>query len=79
MAPVYADLREADAIVVGSPIYMGDITAQTMLFINRLYAFLNPPGSTAGNPVRIAKSALLFSFGRGTGDYHAVMAMIGGL
>jgi len=77
MTPVYDDLRAAGAVVIGSPIYMGDVTAQTMLFINRLYAFLNPPGSSAGNPVHIAKSALVFSFGRGTGDYRAVMAKIG--
>jgi multimeric flavodoxin WrbA len=36
LEPMYADLQAADAIVVGSPIYMGSLTAQAWLLLNRL-------------------------------------------
>jgi multimeric flavodoxin WrbA len=41
MAPLYAEIRDADAVVVGTPIYMCQVTGQTKLFIDRLYTFLN--------------------------------------
>jgi len=36
LKPMYKELAEADGIVVGSPIYMGGLTAQCWLLINRL-------------------------------------------
>ena len=62
-APMYADLKEAVGIVVGSPIYMSTITAQAWILINRLYPAMGPdfapryPGKkyatviTQGSPV----------------------------
>ena len=62
LAPMYADLREADGILVGSPIYMGNLTAQAWLLLNRLRPTSGPdftprvPGKrfatviTQGNP-----------------------------
>lgn len=40
MALLYEALRTADGLVIGSPIYMGYLTAQTKLFLDRLFAFL---------------------------------------
>jgi multimeric flavodoxin WrbA len=63
MTPIYEDLIKADGIVIGSPIYMDYLNAQTMLFVNRLYAFFNP-GGTSAMP-RGKKGALVFSSGAG--------------
>lgn len=35
--PMYKELKEADGVVLGAPIYMGSITAQAWILINRLY------------------------------------------
>ena len=42
MALLYEALGGADGIVIGSPIYMGYLTAQTKLFLDRLFACLRP-------------------------------------
>ncbi|MCL2632142.1 MAG: flavodoxin family protein [Coriobacteriia bacterium] len=39
---MYAELNDADAVVVGAPIYMGTVTAQTWILINRLYPAMGP-------------------------------------
>jgi multimeric flavodoxin WrbA len=41
MQTLYDEIIRADAIVLGSPIYMWQMTAQTKLFIDRLYALLD--------------------------------------
>jgi len=38
MTPLYAKLREADSVVVASPVYWFNVSAQTKIFIDRLYA-----------------------------------------
>ena len=62
LKPVYADLVDATGIVLGTPIYMGTITAQSWTLIQRLYPAMAPdfaprfPGkkfvtvTTQGNP-----------------------------
>ncbi len=63
MTPLYEQIANADAVVFAAPIYMGMITAQLTLLLNRLYPFLKTdftsrlaPGKTAvlimaqGNP-----------------------------
>ena len=42
MQQLYEEIQAADAVVIGSPIYMWEITAQTKLFVDRLVALLNP-------------------------------------
>ena len=42
MLPLYQEIIKADALVIGSPVYVAWITAQTKAFIDRLYAFLGP-------------------------------------
>ncbi len=43
MQQLYDPIREADAIVFGSPIYMGYMTGQAKTFLDRWYAFLRSP------------------------------------
>ncbi len=38
MTPLYAKLREADSVVIASPVYWFHLSAQTKIFIDRLYA-----------------------------------------
>lgn len=39
MQDIYEELKEADAIILASPIYMGQLTAQAKIFLDRLYAY----------------------------------------
>ena len=41
MTPLYEEIKQADAVVVGSAVYFGQMTGQTKIFMDRLYAFLN--------------------------------------
>lgn len=45
MAGLYTKLNEADVILLGSPVYFGDITGQNKCFVDRMYAYLGPAGS----------------------------------
>lgn len=42
MQELYEEVQQSDVIVLGSPIYMWQMSAQTKLFVDRLMAFLNP-------------------------------------
>jgi multimeric flavodoxin WrbA len=46
MQECYDDVMGANAVILGSPVYMWQMTAQTKLFVDRLLAFLNPDYST---------------------------------
>jgi multimeric flavodoxin WrbA len=41
MAVLYDEIKTADAVVIGSPVYMCQLTGQTKLFLDRLFAFMN--------------------------------------
>jgi multimeric flavodoxin WrbA len=41
MKAVYEDLKEADAVVIGTPVYMFQVTAQTKLLFDRLYPLID--------------------------------------
>ncbi len=43
MQDIYRELKEADAFILGSPVYMWQMTAQSKLFTDRLYAFFGTP------------------------------------
>lgn len=49
MQELYEEVQAADAIVLGSPLYMWEITAQTKLFVDRLVAFVKPDFSSRLN------------------------------
>ena len=40
MAPLYAEIFSADAVVIGTVVFMFQITGQTKTFIDRLFALL---------------------------------------
>jgi multimeric flavodoxin WrbA len=41
MAAMYNEIKEADAVVIGTPVYFCQMSGQTKIFVDRLYAFLN--------------------------------------
>jgi multimeric flavodoxin WrbA len=49
MNNVLEKLQEADTVIINSPIYMWQVTAQTKLFIDRLMPFLKPDFSSKLN------------------------------
>jgi len=42
MQKLYKELENADTLILGSPIYMGQMTAQAKTFIDRLFAHISP-------------------------------------
>ncbi len=50
LSEVLQAVREADVIVLASPVYFGDVTGQMKLFIDRTYCYLVPDFHT--NPQR---------------------------
>ena len=42
MQKIYAMLKYADGLVLGSPIYMGQMSAQAKIFTDRLFAQITP-------------------------------------
>lgn len=44
MKDLYPKLRQADALVIASPIYWFTVCAQTKLFMDRCYALIDPRG-----------------------------------
>jgi multimeric flavodoxin WrbA len=42
MQKIYAAYANADAIILGSPVYMGQMSAQAKIFTDRLYACTSP-------------------------------------
>jgi multimeric flavodoxin WrbA len=42
MQGLYQKLHEADVVVLGSPMYFGQMTGQTKAFIDRLFALMGP-------------------------------------
>ena len=45
MQEVYDMIDRADAIVMGSPIHMGQMNAQMKMFVDRLFAYMTPDGA----------------------------------
>lgn len=69
MAPLYDEIYSADAVVIGSPIYMFQITGQTKLFIDRLFALLYQQDGRPGNfRNKIAGKKVVTVFSHGQPD-----------
>lgn len=64
MQLLYEEIQATDALVLGSPIYMWEITAQTKLFVDRLMAFIKPDCSTRLN----GSKKLVLAFTQGNPD-----------
>jgi multimeric flavodoxin WrbA len=46
-------IREADVVVLGSPVYYWDVTGQTKSFLDRTFSYLEPDFMTNPNPSRL--------------------------
>ena len=62
MQEIYKEIKESNGFVVGSPLYFGEMSAQTKLFIDRLFAFYNPH---AGD---MESKKVAFAFSQGNPD-----------
>jgi multimeric flavodoxin WrbA len=64
MQGLYKELHAADAVVVGSPVYMGQMSGQTKTFVDRLLPLLNADFTT-----RLKKRpAVVLAFTQGQTD-----------
>jgi multimeric flavodoxin WrbA len=67
MAPLYDEIFSADAIVLGTPVFMFQVTSQTKTFIDRLFALLylkdGQPGAFR-NKIRGKKAITVYSQGQ---------------
>ncbi len=64
MQGLYKEMLGADAVVIGSPVYMGQMTGQTKTFVDRLLPLLNADFTT-----RLTKRpALVLAFTQGQPD-----------
>jgi len=50
---VLEDVRNSDLLVLATPVYFGDITAQMKMFIDRTYSFFVPNFLTSPKPSRL--------------------------
>ncbi len=66
MQKLYREIQAADVLVLGSPVYMWQMTAQTKLFIDRMTAFLKPNYSS-----RLDNKKLILVFTQGISDRDA--------
>jgi multimeric flavodoxin WrbA len=57
LTPVLDKIMEADALIIGSPIYFGSVTGETRSFFERLlfplFTYENPPRSLAKKPIKV--------------------------
>lgn len=73
MQKLYAALEHADALVLGAPVYMGQMSAQAKIFTDRLFAQINPRFSPHFKERNAAKKlVLLFTRGNPDADMFSV-------
>lgn len=69
LANVLAAAGEADVLVLASPVYFGDVSAQMKAFIDRTYSYLKPDYATAIDRSRLKSGRkLLFILTQGHPD-----------
>lgn len=59
MQKIYLSLKNTDILVIGTPIYMGQMTGQAKVFIDRLYPQVSPRFSPYYNPENAGKKLVL--------------------
>ena len=67
LPPVHASLLEAGALVLGAPIFMGQMSAQAKIFLDRLHPFFAPRFSPTFQEQHAGK-ALVLAFVQGNPD-----------
>lgn len=65
---VLAAVTEADMVVLATPVYYGEVTAQLKAFIDRTYSYLKPDYLTNPAPSRLAPKKLVFVITQGHPD-----------
>ncbi len=66
LTEVLEAVREADIVVMASPVYYGDISSQLKAFIDRTFSYLKPDFLTNPDPVRFAPGKkLVFALAQG--------------
>lgn len=68
MQKLYGAIEHADALVLGSPVYMGQMSAQAKIFIDRLFARFSPRFSPHFKEENAAKKKLILVFTQGNPD-----------
>ncbi len=68
MHKLYVAIEHADAVVFGSPIYMGQMSAQAKIFTDRLFARFSPRFSPYFKEESAAKKKLVLTFNQGNPD-----------
>ena len=78
-------IEEADALVIGSPVYFGDVTGEMRSFLERLFfqylAYTNPPSSLFGRKIKTAAIYTMNSPEKQATEigYDAVFASVDGV
>jgi multimeric flavodoxin WrbA len=67
MQKIYIELKDADAIVFASPVYMGQMTGQAKVFMDRLFS-VNSPRFSPHYKEQGVKKKLLLVFTQGNPD-----------
>jgi multimeric flavodoxin WrbA len=72
LTPVLKAFGECDLAVVATPVYFGDISAQTKAFIDRIFSFVKPNFQDRPDPVRLApgKKMLWIITQESSEEYH---------
>ena len=68
MQKLYGSIEDADALVLGSPVYMGQMSAQAKIFTDRLFAQFSPRFSPYFKEENAAKKKLILVFTQGNPD-----------
>ncbi|MDR0881584.1 MAG: flavodoxin family protein [Candidatus Adiutrix sp.] len=69
LTQVLAAVAEADSVILSSPIYIGEVTAQLKAFIDRTFSYLLPDFGVNPKPSRLAPGKqLLFIITQGQPD-----------
>ncbi|MBE0558666.1 MAG: flavodoxin family protein [Proteobacteria bacterium] len=68
LTEVLSAVSEADAVILASPVYFGDVTAQLKGFIDRSFSYLKPDYVTNPAPSRLGPKKLVFVLTQGHPD-----------
>ncbi|WP_371361986.1 hypothetical protein SRRS_32550 [Sporomusa rhizae] len=68
MQKLYDAIEHADALVLGSPVYMGQMSAQAKIFTDRLFARFSPRFSPYFKEENAAQKKLILVFTQGNPD-----------
>jgi len=67
MKELYGAIEHADVLVLGSPVYMGQMSAQAKIFTDRLFAHISPRFSPHYKE-KVSKQKLILVFTQGNPD-----------